>query len=50
MVTPQPDGLWEWKSRLTQLWKRWHTASVSEPDSSYLFSLKVFTTTREQEP
>lgn len=32
------------------LWKRWPTASVSELDSSYLFSLKVFTTICEREP
>lgn len=35
---------------LNTLWKRWHTASVSELDSSYLFSLKVFTTMCEREP
>lgn len=49
-VTQQPDGLWKWIPSLTQLWRRWHTASVSELDSSYLFSLKVFTTICEHEP
>lgn len=33
-----------------QLCKRWQRASVSEVDSSYLFSLKVFTTICEREP
>lgn len=35
---------------LMQLCKRWQRASVNEVDSSYLFSLKVFTTICEREP
>lgn len=35
---------------LMQLCKRRQRASVSEVDSSYLFSLKVFTTICEREP
>lgn len=36
--------------RLMQLCERWQRASVSEVDSGYLFSLKVFTTICEREP